>query len=334
MFCVTLWLCSYGVITEDVERFQTISWLSVILFLYLILDTVIGADEHHEIKLKSTYCNIYVYNRDGRNSIWQDVIFVQDDTVAHIATKNTVLKEKGYHFYDNAFRYCVDGDNNKWNYLNELSDEPQFLGKKVAYGKRNVFLNEIKKDGTLVLCVLSARTVMYLSVDRFILGNAYVPPLAREDILYRSLSWHQIEEPVDEYLIVQRNGEYKVYGLYFYYSETPKCLELSVSSIIFQDAAYRVILIRENDGYKQLCRKFTATRWIDCVIAELTDKYDGISYIGGIVWKFDEESKQLYKLYEGRYHALGFADGSIIGDNWEYTPDSDEGMEVVHDVAD
>lgn len=334
VICATLWLCFYGVIMEDSERFQTLAWISVIFLLYFFWDTVLGADKHQEIKLKSTYCNIYVYNRGGYNSIWQDIIFVQDDTIAHIATKSTILKEPGYHFYDNAFRYCAEGNNNKWYYLNEVSDEPQLLGKKIAFGRRNVFLNEIKDDGTVVLCILNGKSLMYLSVDHFILGNAYVPPMAREDILYRSLSWHQIEEPVDEYLIVERNGEYKTYGLYFYYSETPTCLELSVSSIIFQDAKDRVILIRENDGYKLLCRKFSATRWIDCVIAELTEKFDNMGCIGGIVWRFDEETKQLQKLYEGRYHALGFADGSIVGDGWEYMPDSDEGMEVELVVAD
>ena len=328
IFCVTLWLCSYGSMPEDLERFQVIFWMSFIFFLYAFMDTILGADKHRQIRLKTTYCTIYVYNRNGRNSVWQDVIFIQDDTEAHIATKSTILKEQGCYFYKDAFQYCVDGDNNKWYYLSKDSDEPQFLGKKISYGKCTVFLGDQKNDGTLDLCILHNQKVLHLSADSFVYGNIYVPPMARKNIMYRYIAKQTLRITVDEYLIVKKNGKYHVYGLKCYFSEIPTCIELNVPAVIFQEVKDRVILVYNGSDYKELYRNLSATRWIDNVIAELSDKYSDAGGVGGVVWKFDEETKQLEKIYEGRYRALGFSDGSIVGDGWEYTPDPDEGEQV------
>ena len=137
-----------------------------------------------------------------------------------------------------------------------------------------------------------------------------------------------IENLPEEYLIVKKGDQFVVYGLSNTWTKKPKCLKIDVSAIIFQYINKRVVLVKENNKYRVLCSKLVATRWLNDVIAELSDSNDGSWTIGGTVWRFNEETNQLEKLYEGRYWALGFDDGSIIGDNFKYTPE--DGFE--HDL--
>jgi len=305
-----------------------ITWLSCITFIYVILETICAADEYYKIKLRTTVCRIYIYGNSERGCSEQDIIFKQDDTEARICTHRTSLKEKGYKFYHwGMFMYCLDGDNSKWYYFNQNSDEPQFLGKKLSPGRCFVFLSNVNEDGKLDLSVLNNQWIIHLEADSYVLNNAYVPPQARQNIKYGSDTGAPAKVPND-YLILKTNGKYSVYGLYSLRTQLPQCLQLSVPSIIFQEVKDRVILCSRNMEYEEICRKLPATRYINNVIAELTDDFLESGCIGGVVWQFDEKTKSLQKLYEGNFRALGFSDGSIIGDNgWEYTPQDDNGFE-------
>lgn len=315
----------YGRQDELITMFYTFLLFAVGLFLH----TILGADKFCRIKLKTTKCYVYVYEQAGYNSTFQDIIFIQDDTEARVRTTSTCLREDGYQETNwealHTFLYCPDGNNNKWYYLSATSDEPQFLGKKLMAGEDTpLFLAGITKDGKQDLCVLHKNGIKHIYADSSVIGNAYVPKKAEKNISYVHTQVKAKGDVPENYLITENDGKYEVYGLFYIWSDYPQCWEINVPAIIFQDVKDRVVLVCEDGVYKQLCRKLPATRWINDVIPELTEKYDRA---GGIVWQFDEETNTLNKLYEGRYHALGFSDGSIVGDDWEYTPDSGEGIE-------
>jgi len=320
---------------EELETmFFVFLGLTVALFLHIIL----GADKYYRIKLKSTKCYIYVYGKKGYGSASHDIIFIQDDTEAHIETTTTCLGEEGFVSPNwsrlNVFLYCLNGDNNKWYYLSPTSDEPQFLGKKLTadeYG--TVFLAGITEDGKQDLRVLHRDGIKYIVADSSVLGNAYVSRTAEKDICYMGTKTKKPGEVPENYLIIRNDGKYQIYGLFSWWVDYPQCWKISVPFIIFQEVKDRVVLINEVGEYKELCRKLPATRWINNIIPELTEDYDGSGSVGGIVWQFDENTNKLNKLYEGHFRALGFSDGSIIGDNWEYTPNSDDGVEYEFEVS-
>lgn len=318
-------------IVEDVRIWFAFE-AGLLFLVYSVLKTVLGADESYCIRLQDRKCNIYVYNRHGADSSIQDIIFRQEDSEAHVWTKRTSLGEKGYRFckWDDfsAFMYCINGNNNQWFYLSASSNEAQFLGKKLTFDVPDgIFLSEVTTDKKLDLCVLHEKSVKHIYADSFVLGNAYVPPNSEDNICAKEDGfWVSVDAPED-YLIVKNNGAYEVYGLADTWVNTPKCQRLNVPVIIFQEAEYRVILQGINGEYKELYRMLPATRWVNNVIAERDEKYHGKAITGGTVWEFDENTLKLKKLYQGAYRALGFADGSIIGDGWEYTPENDNGRE-------
>lgn len=311
------------------EELVTMFWFFMLLAAGVLLHTILGADKYCRIKLKTTKCYIYIYRQAGYDSTFQDIIFIQDDTEAHVRTTLTCLREDGYHetswSASHGFMYCPDGDNNKWYYLSAASDEAQFLGKKLIAGNgTTVFLAGITKDGKQNLCVLHKNGINHIYADSSVVGNAYVPPEAKKNISYVCAPAKMKGDVPDNYLIVENDGKYEVYGLFYLWSDYPQCWKINVPSIIFQEVKDRVVLINEDGMYKLLCRKVPATRWINDVIPELTDEY---GRIGGVVWWFDEKTNTIQWLYRGFFRALGFADGSIVGDGWEYAPNRTEGME-------
>jgi len=316
---------------SDAEIMWTIFEIGIVLLLYVVLKTVLSADESYSIKLKTKRCHIYIYNKYGSNSNVKEIIFHEKDSEARVCTQETSLQEKGYRFCKwqdfSAFMYCVNGDNNEWFYLSPNSDSPQYLGKKLTYNvPDSVFLAGFTKEQKLDLRVLNDQSVMHICADSFVLGNAYVPPKSREEIRYEiDNEWYSADIPED-YLIVKNDGSYLVYGVSDTWVSSPKCQKISVRAIIFQEVRDRVVIAGVRGKYEELYRMLPATRWVNDVIAELKDE-PCMGIVGGTVWKFNEDTLQMEKLYEGVYRALGFADGSIVGNDWQYTPELDEGCE-------
>lgn len=319
------------------EEFVTMFFMFLVLTIALFLHIILGADKYYRIKLKTTKCYIYVYGKKGYGSSSHDIIFIQDGTEARVQTAVTSLHEDGFQSPNweklNAFLYCPNGDNNKWYYLSSVSDEPQFLGKKLVadeYG--TIFLSGITEDGKQNLHVLHRNGIRHITADSVVIGNAYVPREAEKNTCYVGTKTRKPGEIPENYLIVKNDGKYQVYGVFNWWADYPQCWQIDVPAIIFQEVKDRVVLVNEGGEYRELCRKIPATRWINDVIPELTKDYDDRGAIGGIVWQFDEKTNSLTKLYEGYFRALGFSDGSIIGDDWEYSPDYDDGVEYEYEV--
>ena len=335
MFLIVLSLIIgfWALLVADTTLVKLMWWgfgLGMMFSVYAMLKTLLGADESFCIQLQTMKCCIYVYNRHGPTSDVQDIIFRQGDTEAHVETKSTSLKEKGYRFREwkdfKAFMYCLNGNNKEWFYLSPYSNEPQFLGEKVNGGIGNsVFLTSTSENKKLDVCVLDNKSTLHIQADSFVIGMAYVPPFAQKHVM--AAGSKMPDKLPEEYLIVKDNGKYQVYGIEDIWADYPQCRKLNVPTIIFQEKRDRVILQEKNGEYKELYRMIPATRWINEVIAELSVSYDGSGSIGGTVWKFDEQTGQLQKLYEGVFHGLGFADGHIIGDDWTYAPTTGKGYE-------
>lgn len=323
-FCVIAGCIALFIKTEN-DAILLWYFCGLCLFLGIcdILKIVLGADKCYKLKLQSQVCHIYVYRRNDSDQ--EDIFILQDNTETYVKVKEMPWGESGYRYCHwsefSSFMFCPS-NGNVWFYLSPISDEPQVLGRKIHYGIGDtIFLNSIDNNGKSNLCILHELGVRHIKASRFVIAEAYVPPKARKKMKCEiDAHFVPIEVVPENYLIVEDNEKYQVWGISSDWTNKPYCRKISVPVIIYQDMNDRVILIEKEDTYQPLCRKVAATRWVNDVIAELSDLYDGTGHIGGIVWQLDEDTMQLIKLYEGVYHAIGFADGSIIGDNWEYTP--------------
>ena len=324
LLSLTILTFSQNELCHKVSEVFLIVFLS--LLIYKLIDIVLGADEFYHISLKTKSCSIYVYRHDLTWITKFDIFFVEKDQIAHIETMYTCLEERGFCYKKwkdfETFMYCPDGNNNHWYCLNAHSDKHQLLGKKMYYGIGDtVFLLGIDDKGKQDLRIWHNNTLIKLKADCSVMG-AYVPPIAAKNIKKQTEDnvWIPANAP-DEYLIIENDGKHSVYGIYDNGETSPECWPLSINAIIYEYLFDRVVLVSNKEGeYDVLCRKKSITRVVNDVITELTDTFRGRGNIGGIVWRFDEEDNSMHKLYEGSFRAIGFADGSVVGDGWEYTP--------------
>ena len=277
-----------------------------IIILFAILATICMADKYFEIHSYGKICQkIYLYNHGiyfPNNKIDMVVISMSSDEVFIFEQKIT----EDYDFWKNenfsSFLFC---DGNLYYYLSPEFNELEVLGKRKT---KTSFITENKP----IVKFLDNSGILTIPAELFILNDVFIPPLAEQNIY----SGEKKEKKPDKYIITKNSKKYSVYGLY---EDRPACVSLQIPVVIFKEANQDVILIWDKQsGYQEFYRTtYSVKRQLSNVFVEITYR----AVIAGTIKRFDEENKKFELLYKGRFYAIDFDNGAIIGENgFEYNP--------------
>ena len=275
-----------------------------VMSLVAVLTTVCTADKYFKIRKDNKILQrIYLYNHG---------IYFPSNKIDMVITskkngEDYIMREEitdDYHYWDevSCFLFCMD---ETYYYLSPSFKDPEPLGKKKT---KTIFLPQ---DPTLVK-ILDGTDVVTIPAECFIFGKVFIPPVAVDEIKSTGI---KVSLP-DEYLITKNGKKYSVYGLY---EEKPKVFSLQIPIVIFKEMGQDVVLIWDKEkGYREVFRtQASVKRSLSTIFVELTDK----PKISGIIRHFNEQTMQVETLYEGRFYAIDFDSGAIVGENgFEYNP--------------
>ena len=303
---IAVGFCSALFARENPELWKSSGFWCFIAVVTLLaaVATICTADKYFEIKLNDkVHQRIYLYN----HGIYFPEAKIDMVIISKIHGEEYIFSEKisqDYTYWENnIFLFCID-DN--YYYLSSKLHDPEPLGRKKT---KTSFISGTQP----VIKALDCNDVLTIQSNCFIFGKVFVPPVAEGQIT----SSRGTEKLPDNYLITKDGKRYTVYGLY---EEEPRVTSLHIPVVIFKEGGQDVVLTYENGkGYREVFRtKMSVKRNLSTVFVELTDNKPGVN---GIIRHFNEETMQIETLYEGRFYAIDFDSGAIVGENgFEYNP--------------
>lgn len=262
------------------------------------------ADNYFEIKsLDKTSQRIYLYNHGIYSSNDKiDMVIISNENNEKFILEQEITEDFDAWYHENlcSFLFCVD---NNYYYQSPTSSELEFLGKRET---KTIFIS----GKTPKIKVLYNNRILTIEADLAMWGDVFIPPTAKKSIQAQG------KHLPDNYLLTKNNNKYTVYGLY---EKKPTCVAMEIPIVIFKEAGQDVVLIWEKNEYREIFRTKTN---IKCSTNDVfVEIIENSTELKGIVQHLNEETKQIETLYKGKFYALDFDNGAVIGENgYEYNP--------------
>ena len=311
MFCL-----HWGTIPD-----KTVYWFIVgvsIVFVWLILDKVLGVDDYFQVKTMNGPCKVWVYVLRGEPKQYK--IFLKAKEWEKICIANAYDQDIFAGTKDAfIFNPNFEGYSDAWCFVGEDFSSTETIGVRVS---KYVFADFVQDEGKITLNLLNGNGIKTISVDSYIADNIYIT----SDV-FLSPADDGDERGffvcnVRDFLILKDNGHYSVLGFEQKPKHNPKCIEVKVPSMVFHEGNETVILAYDDDkgDYQEIYRGIAMGRKSSTLIIEQLKK-SGFDVLYGRVRRFDPETKKLKTLYVGAFIAINFENSEVLtADGQEFKP--------------